>query len=124
MTRLRKPVTLRNPETGRALTLTMLVDTGSLLTIVPRDRAEQLGLPVLGHREFEQVDRSLVSYEISHVDITVQGYTAGVTCAFGDEVAEPILGITALEQLMLAVDPVNEESVPIRGRLGGSARPL
>ena len=37
------------------------------------------------------------------------GEIAGVTVAMGDESAEPLLGVTALESMGIEVDPHNQE---------------
>ena len=101
------------------MTVTALVDSGSLMSVLPRPEAQELGLQTRGRREFEQVDKSIVTYDLGYAEVSVVGRAAAVTCVFGDNVAEPILGVTALELLGLAVDPVNDELVPARGRLGG-----
>ena len=119
MSLVRKAITFRNPENNLSLTVTALVDSGSTLTVLPRSDAEQLRLRSMGTRELELADKSVVNWDVAVVQVDVVGRSAGATCAFGDTIAEPILGVTALEQLGLAVDPVNEELVPVRGRLGG-----
>jgi len=41
---------IRNPFTGKAITAKAPVDTGIILTVVPRRAADELQLPVIGRR--------------------------------------------------------------------------
>lgn len=116
---VRKPIIFRNLENGRSLTITALVDSGSTLTVIPAEDARQLGLRSRGTREVELADKSVVTWDVGYVEVSVAERSTALLCAYGDSVAEPILGVTALELLNLAVDPVNQELIPVRGRLGG-----
>ncbi len=55
-----------------------------------------------------------MTYDVGGCEVVIEGRTAAVTCIFGENVAEPVLGVTALEQLFLAVDPVREQLIPLR----------
>jgi predicted aspartyl protease len=41
---------IRNLFTGRSISVKALVDTGAILTVIPRRIAEELQLPVIGKR--------------------------------------------------------------------------
>jgi len=41
---------IRNLFTGRSISIKALVDTGAILTVIPRRIAEELQLPVIGRR--------------------------------------------------------------------------
>jgi len=41
-------------------------------------------------------------------EISFMGETTWGTIVFGEEEAEPLLGVTALESLGIAVDPINQ----------------
>jgi hypothetical protein len=45
--------------------------------------------------------------------------TSIISCVFGDEESEPLLGATALEEFALGVDPVNHTLVPVVHKLLG-----
>jgi len=50
MSLIRISAVIRNPFTGKATTAKALVDTGTILTVVPRRVADELQLPVIGKR--------------------------------------------------------------------------
>ena len=113
----RQRVSIRNPQTHQALETEALLDTGSTLMVLTRDLMTQLGIEELGTRSFELANKDVVNLSIGYVEVAVGDRTVVTLCAFGDAVAEPILGATALELLFLAVDPVRKTLVPVHGLL-------
>ena len=113
----RQRVVIRNPQTLQRFETEALVDTGSTLTVLPKEQMTQLGIEDLGTRTFELANKHLVDLSVGYVEVVVEGRSVVTLCAFGDEVAEPILGATALELLFLAVDPVRKALVPVHGLL-------
>lgn len=103
-------VTIRNPaEPKRSWTGKFLVDTGAFDSLVPRAHLEAIGLRPKGHRQYVLADGNKVTFDITTADIEFKGEVVGGTIVYGDEGAEPLLGMTALDSGGFEVDPRNGE---------------
>ena len=103
-------VTIRNPaEPQRSWTGRFLVDTGAFDSLVPRAHLQAIGLKPRGRREYVLADGKPVSLDITIAEVEFEGEVVGGTIVYGDEGAEPLLGVTALESGGFEVDPRNEE---------------
>ena len=102
-------VTIRNPaDREREWSGLFLVDTGATDSLVPRKHLEEIGLEPIGGRTYELADGSDLRLDIGVAEIEFMGDTVGGTVMFGDDDAEPLLGVTALESVGIEVDPVNQ----------------
>ena len=99
-------VTIRNPaDASRFWEGLFLVDTGATDSLVPRKHLEAIGLTPKGSRTYELADGSDLILDVTAAEIEFMGdWTAG-TVIYGDDDAEPILGVTALESVGIEVDP-------------------
>ncbi|MCS7206794.1 MAG: hypothetical protein NZ951_02530 [Dehalococcoidia bacterium] len=90
-----------------------LVDTGSFYTLLPPHRAAALGiaLPLTG--PVVLADRRTVSIPLDMAYLRLQEREAAIPVGVS-EVPMPLLGVTALEALGLAVDPVSGRLEPTR----------
>ena len=103
-------VTVRNPaDRQRCWTGEFLVYTGAFDSLVPRARLEAIGREPRGHREYVLADGKPVSLDITVAEIEFEGEVVGGTIVYGEDGAEPLLGVTALESGGFEVDPRNEE---------------
>ena len=103
-------VTIRNPaDLQRSWTGAFLVDTGAFDSLVPRDRLEAIGLKPKGRREYTLADGTRISMEITTADLEFEGEVVVGTIVYGEDGAEPLLGVTALESGGFEVDPRSEE---------------
>ncbi|MDE0214789.1 MAG: clan AA aspartic protease [Deltaproteobacteria bacterium] len=103
-------VTIRNPaDRRRNWTGKFLVDTGAFDSLVPRGRLEEIGLQPLGQRDYVLADGKSTALDITVAEIEFEGEIVGGTVVYGEENAEPLLGVTALESGGFEVDPRNEE---------------
>ena len=103
-------VTIRNPaDPQRSWTDKFLVDTGAFDSFVPRSHLEEIGLKPKGCRKYVLEDGKPVALDITIAEIEFEGEVVGGTIVYGDEGAEPLLGVTALESGGFEVDPRNEE---------------
>ena len=102
-------VTIRNPaEPSRSWEGLFLATTGATDSLVPRSRLEAIGLESKGLRVYETGDGRNVEMDVTTADIEFMGdFTAG-RIIMGDDDAEPLLGVTALESAGIEVDPVNQ----------------
>ena len=102
-------VTIRNPaEPSRSWEGLFLVDTGATDSLVPKPHLEAIGLASKGERVYETADGRKLKLHVTTAEIAFMGdFTAG-RIIMGDDDAEPLLGVTALESAGIEVDPVNQ----------------
>ena len=97
-------VTIRNPgDPQRSWTGKFLVDTGALGSLVPKTHLEAIGLELRGRRQYVLADGKSIA------EIEFEGEIVGGTFICGDDGAEPLLGVTALESAGFEVDPRSEK---------------
>ena len=102
-------VGIRNPaEPDRVWEGLFLVDTGATDCLVPRQHLESIGLKPEGQRVYELADGSEVRMGVTVARVEFMGEFVGATIVFGDQDAEPLLGVTALESVGIEVDPRNQ----------------
>ncbi len=97
-----------------------LVDTGAIDCLVPRRHLESIGLIPEGHRTYGLADGSEITLDVAGGRIEFMDEATWGTIVFGQDDAEPLLGVTAMESAGMEVDPVNQElkklpSVRLRG---------
>ena len=103
-------VTIRNPaDPRRSWTGKFLVDTGAFDSLVPRQRLEEIGLRPKGSRNYVLANGDRITLDITTADLEFRGEIVGGTIVYGDEGAEPLLGVTALESGGFEVDPRTED---------------
>ena len=101
-------VTIRNPaQPDRCWEGLFLVDTGATDSLVPRPHLAAIGIEPEGQRACELADGTPVTMDVALARIEFMGEFVGGTVLFGDEDAEPLLGMTALGSVGIEVDPVN-----------------
>ena len=94
-------------------TLEAWVDTGASYTLILKGVMERLGHVPTHQRPFRLADGSVVELGLCQAPLRIGEETAIVSCVFGDENTEPLLGATALEEFGLGVDPINHTLIPI-----------
>ena len=103
-------VRLYNPhDLSRCLDLELLVDTGSTYTWIKRGRLEKLGIRPMGRRRFRTIEGRVVEREIGEAIVECLGERATCIIVFAEEDDVEVLGVTALENLALEVDPVTKQ---------------
>ena len=100
--------TVRNPaEPERFWEGLFLVDTGATDSMVPGSHLKAIGLRPKRRRVYETADGRRIEVDITTADIEFMGDTVGGTILFGNDDAEPLLGVTALESAGIEIDPLN-----------------
>ena len=89
------------------------VDTGSTYTVLPREMLEALGVPVNRTAQSRLADGTLQTVELGQTAIRLAGNQFVTTVIFAEEEEPSLLGVITLEDALLAVDPVNNELVPV-----------
>jgi clan AA aspartic protease len=107
---VRVPVKLFASANGRQpVEVEALVDTGAIFCLFPRSLLERLGVQPSGKRAFRAIDGRAIEREVGVVQVEVEGAQppGPVPVIFGEEADSPVLGVTALESMGLAVDPTS-----------------
>ena len=99
-------VTVRNPaEPHRAWEGTFLVDPGSMNCLAPRKHLEAIGLRPEERRTYGLADGNQITVDITGARVEFMDSLTWVAMVMGADDAEPLLGLTALESVGIAVDP-------------------
>ncbi|MCE9524868.1 MAG: clan AA aspartic protease [Planctomycetales bacterium] len=85
-----------------------LVDTGAIDCYIPGKHLRELGIKPIGQRTYELADGTELALDIGVAQIEFMGEAVGATVIFGNDDAEPLLGVTALESVGIEVDPQNQ----------------
>jgi clan AA aspartic protease len=113
MGEVRVPIVVENPRTGaRSEELIAVADTGATLTIVPADALDRLGIEAVGSVAVVLADGRRAARRIGNALIAIDGQSVPCRVLFGETADAVLLGLTVLEQLGLAVDPVQRRLVP------------
>ena len=89
------------------------VDTGSTYTALPREMLQALGVPVTRTEPSRLADGRIQTVEIGQATIRLEGKQFITTVIFAEEGEPSLLGVITLEDALLAVDPVNNELIPV-----------
>ena len=114
-------VTVSNPaDRSRSWRGSFMVDTGATDSLVPRRHLEAIGIEPESRRAYVLANGGKVDIDVAVARIELMGEMVGGTVLFGDDDAEPLLGVTALESLGIEVDPLNRRLRKLPAvRLGG-----
>lgn len=85
-----------------------LVDTGAIDCLAPRDKLIAAGIKPEGKSVYELADGKPIEFEYGFARISFLGNETVVQIIFGPEEAEPLLGVVALENTGVMVDPVSQ----------------
>jgi len=105
-------LTVINPATALGRDVELLVDTGAILSSVPRKILEGLGIKPIGRRRLRVYGGQVIEREVAVVIIQYEKVRAGATVLFAEKEDTPVLGATALEALGYQVDPTTRQLKP------------
>lgn len=97
---------------GRSAEVSLLVDTGATLSWIPRNIIEQLGVVAETQFSFLLADGRETVRPVGPVKMTIEGRSLTLPVTFCEPGEEAVLGVTALEVLGFAVDPIEMKLVP------------
>ena len=89
------------------------VDTGSTYTALPRDILQTLGVTVTRTAASRLADGSEQPVQVGYARINLDGKELITPVIFAEEGEPSLLGVITLEDALLAVDPVNNELIPV-----------
>lgn len=105
-------VRLSNPaQPEPAEEVKLLVDTGAILSVVPRLLLGRLGIKSVDKRSFRAFG-GVIERETGGVLLRYDGASSVVPVVFGDAADPAVMGVTTLEALGYQVDPVSGELKP------------
>jgi clan AA aspartic protease len=93
---------------GKPFEAVFLVDTGSIDCLVPREHLLAAGIHPEGKAVYELANGQPVEYEYGFARLSFMGEETVGQVIFGPPDAEPILGVVALENTGLVVDPLTK----------------
>jgi len=93
--------------------LELLADTGAMYSIVPKEILEKIGIRPFGRRVFALANGEKIEREVGGAVYKVDRYQGYASVVFGVDEDKPLLGVTALEEMGLQVDPVTKQLRPI-----------
>lgn len=107
-------VKVRNPHMReRERELELLADTGAIYSVIPEMLLEDLKIERRSVRKLKLADGRIIQRHLGIVEVEVKGEVAHSTVVFGQEGDAAVLGVTALEELGLQVDPLTGELKPM-----------
>lgn len=86
-----------------------LVDTGAIDCMAPADRLEAAGVQREGKDVYELANGQPTEFEFGFARVSFLGNETVAQVIFGPPNAEPILGVVALENTGVVVDPVTRD---------------
>ena len=100
-----------NLITGATETVNALVDTGATYSMIPASVLEGLGIAPARLRRFLVANGERVEYQTALAYFETGGYEGEARVVFGPE-GQYLLGATALEDMLLVVDPIGKRLIP------------
>ena len=85
-----------------------LVDTGSIDCMAPAEKLRAAGIRPEGKAVYELANGQPIEYDYGFARVSFLGEETVTQVIFGPPEAEPILGVVALENTGVVVDPVTK----------------
>jgi clan AA aspartic protease len=95
-------------ESDKAVEADFLVDTGAIDCLAPGKMLKETGIEVEGKAFYELANGNSVEYHYGFAIIELMGDRTVTQIIFGPDDCEPILGVVALENIGIVVDPVSK----------------
>ena len=101
-------------DLSRSRDVELLIDTGAIYTVIPRDVLEALNIRILRYVKLRLTDNRVIERPVG---IEIEGYRASVTpVVFGDPGIYILRSVT-MEQLGLALDSITKRLRPVEALL-------
>ena len=119
MSIFRYPIDVGDTALTRFEQIEAWVDTGASHTLIPYPVLERLGYSPVFKRSFRLADGNVIERDLCRVHLRIDGEVQFSLCVFGEQENEPLLGVTALEEFALGINPTEHTLVPVVGKLLG-----
>jgi predicted aspartyl protease len=100
-----------DPSRGEEMEL--LADSGAIYTIVPKSVLQRLGIRERGRQRFRVADGRAIERAYGVMLVEWEGPVGATRVIFGGERDASVLGVTALEELGLKINPVTGALEPL-----------
>ena len=104
---------IANMDGSQSCEIEATVDTGAAYTTVPARLLRELRIAPTGQRTLALADGRRIERHIGQAQATIDGQSVITLVLFGDDNDPPLVGAYTLEGLFLAVDPVQQQLVPV-----------
>lgn len=84
-----------------------LVDTGAINCMAPAASLKRIGVKPEGREVYELANGQTVEYPVGFARVSFLGSETITRVIFGPDDAEPLVGVVALEDMGIGVDPVS-----------------
>ena len=108
---------ISNADGTRSTEIEAMVDTGATYTFLPGAMLRELGIAPTRTTDFQLASGETVQYARGEAVVRINGFAQMTPVVFGEDDAEPLIGVFTLQQLELAVDPVAGALIPAKLRL-------
>ena len=109
-------VEVGDPQGRHFRSIEVEAGAGSTHTALPREMLQALEVPVTRTVPSRLADGSIQTVETGQTTIRLEGKQFITTVVFAEEGEPSLLGVIALEDALLAVDPVSNQLVPVMAR--------
>jgi predicted aspartyl protease len=99
---------------GRSRKVKMLVDSGAVWSVLPKDVWEALGLKAERSHGFSLADGTVIERNVSQCRFRYEGNEAWSPVVLGEEGDVALLGCVTLETLVLVLNPFDHSLRPMR----------
>ena len=105
--------TVRGPD-GQERTLNMLVDSGTMYSLIPVDVWEAIGLKATRHEIFRLANGTAVERRMSDCVVRLPEGETSTPVVLGEPGDAALLGVVTLEELGLVLNPFSRTLHPMR----------
>jgi len=101
-------VKLLNSHSAEKYEADFLVDTGAWYSMAPASELKKIGIYPVGKETYQLASGELREYEYGNAELRFMDEVVPTRIIFGPDDIEPILGVVALEEAGIIVDPPNQ----------------
>lgn len=112
-------VTISNPaDPKKSKQMEFLIDSGAIYSIVPKKILNELGIKPEETREFILANGQSLARKLGGIRYKYNGHVGFAPVIFGEKNDSLLLGVTALESMGMALNPLKRELIPLPMLLG------
>ena len=113
------PIEVGSPTGERFKRVGSRVDTGASYTLAPGTFLESLGHTPDRSLQSRLADGTITELSVSRLTVRINRDTRAVSCVYGGDCSDSLLGATALEEFALGAYPLKHTLVPVVVKLLG-----
>lgn len=106
-------ISIGDTDRHHQVDLSATVDTGAFMMSAPGSLLRAIGIAPTFTDSFRTADGGVRNMDVGPALLRVQGREVITYIAFNEDYTTPLLGSLALETLRMAVDPVDQQLVPL-----------